>query len=335
MREIEIFDTTLRDGEQAPDNTMNCQQKVEIALALEDLGVDIIEAGFPANKNHDYKPIREISKEIKDVSICALARCNKRDINISQESLSEAKNPMINVLYPTSLIHLKAKFGQTEEQSLAVINEHIRYARNLFPNVIFAAEDATRSGLDHLIRAFEVAAESGAGTLEIADTTGYAQPSEMADIVRAMKTKFPDVKIGIHCHNDLGLATANSLAGIYAGANHVQVTVNGIGERSGNAALEEVVMNLKVREKCYGCRTNIDYSKIYTTSRLVYANLGRNPSHEKALVGVNSFRHEAGIHVSGMLKNIGTYESIDPSTMGRKSEIVRGMHSGKEEKFEK
>lgn len=333
MQRVEIFDTTLRDGEQAPGNTMKCRQRLEIALALQDLGVDIIEAGFPINKRHDYKPIKEISKKVKGASICALARCNKKDIEIAYESLSEAENPIVHVFYPTSQIHLKAKFNQTEEQSLDIVREHVKYARNLFSKVIFSAEDATRSRLEHLLRVFDIAVESGAETLDIADTTGYSQPHEMAYLVSSVKKKFPTLTIGVHCHNDLGLATANTLAGIYAGADHAQVTINGIGERSGNTSLEEVAINLKIREKYYRRKTGIDFSKIYETSHLVYNILGRKPSYEKPIVGVNSFRHEAGIHVAGMLKDKKTYESIPPSVVGRVSEVIKGVHSGKEEKF--
>lgn len=329
MRRIEIFDTTLRDGEQAPGNSMNVHEKLKIAHALSDLGVDIIEAGFPANKNHDYEAVRKIAKEVKGSQICALARCTKSDIQIAAKSLEESNNSLIHLFYPTSKKHLKIKFNQTEKESLDYLSEIIRYAKSIHNSIMFTAEDATRSNIKHLMNVFKVVYKNGVRRLSIADTVGWSNPSEINYIVRTAKKNFPEAIIGIHCHNDLGLATANTLAAIEGGAEHVQVTVNGIGERSGNAALEEVVMALNVREKYFGVKSSIDLSKIYEISNLVYSTLGRRASFEKAIVGHNAFRHEAGIHVSAMKKDKSTYQIIDPKKINRKAEFVKGPHSGK------
>lgn len=325
---IEILDTTLRDGEQAPGNTMEPEQKLEVAYALKNLNVNIIEAGFPIN-DHDFKAVELIAENIKDLGICALARCKKEDIDTANKALIKSKNRYLHLFYPVSRLSLRTKFGIGEKDSLKIISEHIKYASNYFDNIIFSAEDATRSNLEHLLSVFKIAYESGAQTLDIADTVGYAQPSEIIGLVKKTKQNFPNAKIGVHCHNDLGLATSNTLAGIKAGADHIQVTVNGIGERSGNAALEEVVMALNIRENYYHSNTPINPNKIYETSNLLYKILKREPSNEKAIVGKNSFSHEAGIHVSSIIKEPKTYEMIEPKKIGRKSSLIIGKHSNR------
>lgn len=319
-KNIKIFDTTLRDGLQAPGNSISLNQKIRIAHALTDLGVDIIEAGFPICKKDATS---EIAKEIKDTQICALARCRTEDIDAVRTALESAKKPTIHLFYPTSRLHLKVKFGQTEKQALETIKKHLEYARNYFDNIIFSAEDATRSNLNYLIQVFETAYSYGANTLNIADTVGYAQPTEISDLVKYIKKKLPKAKLSIHCHNDLGLGVANTLAAIQAGVNQIQTTINGIGERSGNAALEEVITALIVRKDFYKRITNVDPKQLYKISRLVYNALERKPGFEKAVVGVNSFSHKSGIHVKAIAREPLTYELLDPSTVGRERRVVQ------------
>lgn len=336
MRKIEIFDTTLRDGEQAPGNTMSKVQKLKIAKALEDLGVDIIEAGFPVSSTEDFKAVRNIAQNIRKSSVCAIARCKKEDIDLAKQALEGAVSPVLLLFFPTSDIHLKEKFGVGRKEALAIILESLNYASLYFRKIIFGAEDATRSDINFLETVFKLVSKNkNVSVLGIGDTTGYAQPNEIRNLVKRFVQQFPNKKIGIHCHNDLGLATANSLAAIEAGALHVQVTINGIGERAGNAALEEIVSALNTRSDFYKKETSINLNKIYKASRLVYKTLNRVIPYEKPIVGINTFRHEAGIHVSAILKNPKTYEILDPKTFSQSRELVLGKHSSKKDKFKR
>jgi isopropylmalate/homocitrate/citramalate synthase len=329
MTRLEVFDTTLRDGEQAPGNSLCADYKIEIARFLESLGVDIIECGFPASSREDYEAAQKIAGSIK-AKVCALARCRKDDIDTAKKALENASHPVLHLFYPASDLHLEKKLGVSREKALDVIAEHVTYAKRFFDEIVFSAEDATRSDIDHLVHAFDSAYSAGAMTLDIADTTGYAQPSEMARLVEIVKEHFPESRVGVHCHDDLGLAVANTLASVKAGADHIQVTMNGIGERAGNAALEEVVISLLTRQDYYPCiSTGIIPQKIMATSRLVYERISREPSFEKAIVGVNAFRHEAGIHISAIKKDYRTYEHIDAHSLRRRTEFVYGRHSGR------
>lgn len=326
MEHLEILDTTLRDGEQAPGNTMSAIKKLEVAKALSDLGVDIIEAGFPINRS-DYEAFKLIAREIRSTRLSGFGRMKKHDIDVISDALKGHNHPVIHLFYPTSKGHLLTKFNQTEEDSLETIKDNILYARQFADAVIFTAEDATRSDVNHLLRACEVAYVSGTYCIDIADTVGYALPFQIGELVSRLREHLPDAKVGVHCHNDLGLATANALAGIGAGARHVQVTVNGLGERSGMSALEEVVVALNQWQDHYKVATNVDMRQIIHSSKLVYDAVHRFASHEKAIVGVNSFRHEAGIHVSAMEKDASTYESINPEILGINRKYVLGVHS--------
>lgn len=333
-KKVEIFDTTLRDGEQAPENTMSKGQKLIIAKALEKLGVNIIEAGFPISSAEDFKAVENIARSIKRSSVCAMARCKHEDIDAAREALKRAVNPILFLFFPTSDIHLKVKFGITRKEALRIISEHLNYASPYFKKIIFGAEDATRSDINFLEEVFKLVSKNKkVFVLCIGDTTGYAQPDEIHRLVSKCVKKFPDKKIGIHCHDDLGLATANTLAAIKAGALHAQVTINGIGERAGNTALEEIIMALHTRSDFYKRRTNINLKEIYATSQLVYKTLKRPTPYEKPIVGVNNFRHEAGIHVASVLKNPKTYEILDPKSLLRSRELIQGRHSSKTRKF--
>lgn len=332
---IEVFDTTLRDGEQAPDNTMSAEQKLEIAKALEALGVDIIEAGFPRSSAEELRAFKMISKEIKKSYVCALARCKKEDIDSAREALKGAKNPMLHLFFPSSEIQLRAKFGIGIEEAKKVVEENVNYASQFFRNIMFSAEDATRSKIEDIISLFESAAKfDSVVLLNVPDTTGNVQPKEMFDLVKKIKLRFPNKRISVHCHNDLGQAVANTLAAVSAGADNIQVTVNGFGERAGNAALEEVMLALETRKDFYKKQHKINLNKIFEVSDLVYKTVGRKAAHEKAIVGVNAFRHEAGVHVSAILKDSKSYEIIDPSIISRKRELVKGRHFGKMSKLD-
>lgn len=335
MRKIEVLDTTLRDGEQAPDNTMEPKQKLEIALALADAGIDVIEAGMPVSSREDYEGVRLVAENVKSAGVCALARCKKEDIDFAKDALRSAKDPWIHIFLPTSKLHLKTKFGCSESESLEIIRDQVTYAKNYFDKIIFGAEDATRSRTRHLKDVVDFVSSLGVRTIVLADTTGYSAPEEFRGLVRQVSTNTSrrNLKIGVHCHNDLGMATANTLSGILGGANHIQVTVNGIGERAGNTSLEETIVALNIRADVYGCKTNVKTDKLLGLSQLVYRIIGREPSYEKPIVGKNSFRHEAGIHVSAMLRDPKTYEIIDPASVGQERSFVYGRHSGKREKF--
>ena len=333
MRKIRIFDTTLRDGEQSPGCSMNLQEKLDIARQLERLGVDVIEAGFPASSKGDAEAVAAIASAVKGAVVCALARCVKTDIDAAAKALSQAERPRIHVFIATSEIHMQYKLKMSREQVIDAVRECVSYAKSLCEDVQFSAEDATRSDRDFLCRVLQTAADAGASTLNIPDTVGYTTPAEMASLVSCVKEHVKGagrLTIAAHCHNDLGLAVANSLSAVAAGAGQVECTVNGIGERAGNAALEEIVMGLKIRGDATDACTGIDTTQIYRTSRLVYATVGAHAPKNKPIVGDNAFSHEAGIHQHGVLSDRRTYEIMRPEDIGvSERNMSLGKHSGR------
>ncbi|NLF93407.1 MAG: 2-isopropylmalate synthase [Oligosphaeraceae bacterium] len=333
MRTIKIFDTTLRDGEQAPSCSMHLNEKIEIALALERLRVDVIEAGFAIASKGDFESIQKICEVVRNSTVCSLARAVPKDIDAAYEALRGAKNARIHTFLATSPIHMQYKLKMAPEKVLSTIAEMVRYARNYLPEVEFSAEDAMRSEKEFLARALETAIAAGATVVNVPDTVGYTTPTEMMEMLKYLQNNvrgIENVTISVHCHNDLGLGVANSLAAVLAGAGQVECTVNGLGERAGNAALEEVVMGLCTRRNYYDCETNIDTTQIYRTSRLVYNLLGLTTPINKAIVGTNAFAHEAGIHQHGVLANRETYEIMTPQSIGLlNNAMVFGKHSGR------
>jgi len=334
VEKIIIFDTTLRDGEQAPGASLNPQQKLEIAFALEKLGVDVIEAGFPVASSGDFQAVKNISAKIKKSAICGLARCLKPDIIAAHKALRGAGHPRIHLFLATSKIHLKYKFKKAEDEILALAKGAIRTARKLCPDIEFSCEDATRSERDFIYRVVEMAINEGARTINIPDTVGYSYPQEIYSLITDIRNNVSNIEkavLAIHCHDDLGLSTANSLSAILAGARQVHCTINGIGERAGNAALEEVVMALKTRKDVFGdFFTQINTKEIYRTSKLVSNLTDFIVPPNKAIVGRNAFRHESGIHQDAVLKKRSTYEIMDPHDVGiSSSQLVLGKHSGR------
>ena len=331
---IRIFDTTLRDGEQSPGATMTTEEKIQVAEQLVRLNVDIIEAGFPAASPGDLIAVREIAHRTRGVAIAGLARANTGDIDAAWEGIREADRPVIHVFIATSDIHLKHKLKLNKEEALHQVKRMVAYARNLSPTVEFSAEDATRSEWDYLCRVCEAAIRAGATTINIPDTVGYTLPHEYETLFRYLRERVPgidDVVMSAHCHNDLGMGTANTLAAIKAGARQVEVTVNGLGERAGNTAMEEVVMALRTRPDAFGnIRTRINTQEFLPTSQLVSQLTGIPVQPNKAVVGANAFSHEAGIHQDGMLKNRMTYEIMTPQSVGwTDTKLVLGKHSGR------
>jgi len=330
---IIIFDTTLRDGEQSPGASMNTAEKLRLAVQLEKLGVDVIEAGFPAASEGDSEAVARIAGKITRAEVAGLARASKADIDRAWESVKHAAKPRIHTFIATSEIHMKHKLDMNREEVLAATVEAVRYAKSLTDNVEFSAEDGSRSDWDFLCKVFEAAIESGATTVNLPDTVGYAVPSEFADMVRYIREHVPNIGkavLSVHCHNDLGLATANTLAAIQAGARQAEVTINGIGERAGNTSLEEVVMAINTRPTYLPMSTGINTKLIYPSSRLVSMISGIIVQPNKAVVGANAFAHEAGIHQDGMLKNPMTYEIMKPENVGLSSTtLVLGKHSGR------
>ncbi|HIC88459.1 MAG TPA: 2-isopropylmalate synthase [Anaerolineae bacterium] len=341
-----IFDTTLRDGEQSPGATLNVDEKLEIARQLSRLGVDIIEAGFPAASPGDLEAVRRVAETVgckervgKDGRlrpppvITGLARANRSDIDKAWEAVRYARHPRIHTFIATSDIHMQHKLRMTREQVIACTREMVAYAKRYCDDVEFSPEDAGRSDPEFLYQVLQVAIEAGATTLNIPDTVGYTTPEEFGQLIHDIIENTPgakDVVISTHCHNDLGLATANTLAGIRAGARQVEVTVNGIGERAGNTSLEEIVMALYVRRAIYGLDTNIVTQEIHRTSDMVSRYTGIMVQPNKAIVGANAFAHEAGIHQDGILKHKRTYEIMDAQTVGlSESQLVLGKHSGR------
>jgi 2-isopropylmalate synthase len=330
---IRIFDTTLRDGEQSPGFTMNTAEKLEVARALAELRVDVIEAGFPISSKGDLEGVQTIAREVRGPVIAALARANKADIDAAAEGVRDAARPRIHTFIATSPIHMEYKLRMTPEQVSEASAEAVRYARRFTDDVEFSAEDASRSDPEFLCRVFEGAISAGATTINVPDTVGYATPEEYAHLLRSLMERIPNsaaVIWSVHCHDDLGLAVANSLAAVRAGARQVECTINGIGERAGNASLEEIVMALHTRRNYYRMQTGLDTTKIYRVSRLVSAIAGIPVQPNKAVVGDNAFAHEAGIHQHGVLMNRETYEIMTPETIGIPSNrLVLGKHSGR------
>lgn len=334
MRKILIFDTTLRDGEQAPGNSMHASEKLEMSAQLEKLGVDIIEAGFSAASPGDYNSVKEIAETRKNSVVCSISRCKKEDIDITYESLRTALvPPRIHLFLATSPIHMQYKLKMTEEQVIRRITESVSYAKKFLSDVQFSCEDATRSDRDFLCRAVTAAINAGASTVNIPDTVGYSHPEEIEELFGYIFSHVADadkVVFAAHSHNDLGLGVANSLAAVKAGAGQVECTVNGIGERAGNASLEEICMALKTRPDFYRADTGIVTRQIYATSQLLSSVTGVKIPPTKPLVGKNAFMHESGIHQHGVLANKATYEIIDPASIGIvRNNIVLGKHSGK------
>ena len=339
---IIIFDTTLRDGEQSPGATLNCSEKLLIARQLFTLGVDVCEAGFPIASQGDFDSVKKIADTvgISDIErpngpmcICALARTHKKDILLAYEAIKNAKRKRIHTFLATSDIHLKYKLNITRDECLDKIHNMVSYAYSLCEDIEFSPEDACRTDLDFLVKCVQVAIDAGATTINIPDTVGYITPNEMFNIIEHLiKNVNNSEKViwSTHCHNDLGLATANTLSGISAGARQVEVTMNGIGERAGNTSLEEIVMTLYTRPKIYNVTTNINTTEIIKTSRMVSSLTGMIIQPNKAIVGINAFSHEAGIHQHGVIKHERTYEIISPHTVGlNTNNIVLGKHSGK------
>jgi len=332
-RQIKIFDTTLRDGEQAPGCSMNLMEKVDVARQLARLGVDVIEAGFAIASPGDFASVREIARTIKGPVIASLARATEKDIDTAWEALKEAERPRIHTFIATSPVHMEYKLKMKPEEVLAQAEAMVRRALRLCPDVEFSAEDASRTDPEFLYRVIEAVIAAGATTVNIPDTVGYSAPEEFAALIRGVRDNVPNINkaiISVHCHNDLGLAVANSLAALAAGAGQIECTINGLGERAGNAALEEIVMGLRTRPDLFGVTCGIDTTQIYNTSRLVSAVTGVQVQPNKAIVGDNAFAHEAGIHQHGMLANRATYEIMTPESIGlTKNSMVLGKHSGK------
>jgi len=333
MDRIIIFDTTLRDGEQAPGASLNQKEKLEIAFALEKLGVDALEAGFPVSSPGDFDSVKLIARQVREPIICGLARALKKDIQAAYEATKPARRARIHVFLATSKIHMKYKLKKAEEEILRLAVEAVKYARNLCPDIEFSPEDASRTEKDFLYRVVEAVIKAGAGTVNIPDTVGYAEPQGYGELIRLLKENVPNIGqavISVHCHNDLGLAVANSLSAVQNGARQVECTINGIGERAGNASLEEIVMGLKVRKDVFKVGTAINRKELYKTSRLVSKLTSFVVAPNKAIVGLNAFRHESGIHQDGVLKERSTYEIIQAKDVGFKVEgLVLGKHSGR------
>lgn len=330
---IIIFDTTLRDGEQSPGCSMNLEEKLKMARQLERLQVDVIEAGFPIASEGDFQAVREISKEIRNCTIAGLARATRGDIDRAWEALRFAAKPRIHTFIATSDIHLEYKLKRTREEVLQQAREAVAYAKSLCPEVEFSAEDAGRSDLDYLCQVIEAVIDAGAVVVNIPDTVGYCLPSEFGEKIATLRRKVANIDkaiISVHCHNDLGLAVSNSLAAIQNGARQVECTINGIGERAGNASLEEIIMTIFVRNDLLGYNCGVKTEEIYRSSKLLSNLTGVAVQANKAIVGKNAFAHEAGIHQDGVLKKAITYEIMTPQTVGLpSSHIVMGKHSGR------
>ena len=339
---VKIFDTTLRDGEQSPGASMSLSEKIQIAEIFDTMGIDIIEAGFPIASEGDFEAVSEVSKIVKNVQVCGLARAGQKDVDRAGAAVKHAVNPRIHTFIATSPIHMKFKLQMDEDQVLEAINDSVSRARNLVEDVQWSAEDATRTDRDFLFKCVDTAISSGASTINIPDTVGYTTPEEYFEIIDSLMNNIPSadkVTFSTHCHNDLGLAVANSLSGVRAGARQVECTMNGIGERAGNAALEELVMSMKVRKDILNYDSNVDTTLFTRASKLVSSITSFPVQFNKAIVGKNAFAHESGIHQDGMLKNNETYEIMTPESIGlSESTLVMGKHSGrhafKEKAFE-
>jgi len=333
MEKIIIFDSTLRDGEQSPGASLNTKQKLEIAQQLSVLGVDVIEAGFPIASEGDFEAVSLVAKKVKGPVICGLARALKKDIDVCFDAVKHSKRRRIHTFLATSPIHMKYKLKMSQDQVFQAAIDAVRYAKNKTDDVEFSPEDAARSEIDFLCRIVEGVIDAGATAVNIPDTVGYSVPSEFGQIISKLYSRVPNIHravISVHCHNDLGLATSNSLSAIINGARQVECTINGLGERAGNASLEEIVMSLYVRKNFFNVYTDIKTSEISKTSKLVSSLTGMVIQPNKAIVGSNAFAHEAGIHQHGVLAKATTYEIMTPQSIGLKSsELVLGKHSGR------
>ncbi|MDO5553848.1 MAG: 2-isopropylmalate synthase [Planctomycetia bacterium] len=332
-RMITIFDTTLRDGEQSPGASMNLPEKLEVARALEELGVDVIEAGFPIVSQGDFESVREVARIIRKASVCGLARCVDADIDAAWDALRYAEHPRIHIFLATSAIHREHKLRMTQEQIIERAVAGVRRGRNYCEDIEFSPEDASRTEIDFLCKVVEAVIDAGATTVNIPDTVGYATPLEMQARIATLIDRVPNIDkaiLSVHCHNDLGMAVSNSLAAVMAGAGQIECTINGLGERAGNSALEEVVMAMRTRGDVFKADTRIVSQRLVPTSRLVSQITGLKVPRNKAIVGQNAFAHEAGIHQDGVLKDRTTYEIMVPESVGfTKSDLVLGKHSGR------
>tara|TARA_B100001996_G_scaffold222337_1_gene170973 strand:- start:297 stop:1913 length:1617 start_codon:yes stop_codon:yes gene_type:complete len=330
---VYIFDTTMRDGEQSPGASMSLEEKIQIARVFDELGIDIIEAGFPIASPGDFEAVTEISKILKKSIPAGLSRHSKKDIDRCYEALKHAPRFRIHTFISTSPLHMKHKLNKSPEQVYESIKEHVTYARKFTDDVEWSCEDGTRTDMDYMCKTVELAIKCGAKTINIPDTVGYTVPSEFTKIIQTLLNKVPNIDKAIlstHCHNDLGLAVANSLAGVQAGARQIECTINGIGERAGNAALEEVVMAMKTRSDLMPYSTGINTTLLSKASKIVSNATGFPVQYNKAIVGKNAFAHEAGIHQDGMLKNRNTYEIMTPESVGvKQTSLVMGKHSGR------
>ncbi|HUW28519.1 MAG TPA: 2-isopropylmalate synthase [Sulfuriferula sp.] len=328
-----IFDTTLRDGEQSPGASMTREEKVRIARQLERMRVDVIEAGFPAASNGDFESVKAVADAIKDSTVCGLARALERDIQRAGEALRGAHSARIHTFIATSAIHMEKKLRMTPDQVIEQAVKAVKWARQYTDNVEFSPEDAGRSDPDFLCRVLEAVIDAGAGTLNIPDTVGYSVPGQFGELIHNLRNRIPNADkavFSVHCHNDLGLAVANSLSAVLNGARQVECTVNGLGERAGNAALEEIVMAVRTRQDVFGCETRIDATQIVPASRLVSSITGFAVQPNKAIVGANAFAHESGIHQDGVLKHRETYEIMRAEDVGwSANKMVLGKHSGR------
>ena len=330
---VSIFDTTLRDGEQSPGCSMNLTEKVRMAQKLQDLGVDIIEAGFPIASEGDFAAVRAVAAQCRNVKVAALCRTSELDVARAADALKYAAHPRIHTFCATSDIHLEHKLKKTRAEVIEMTRAAVNQARNYADDVEFSAEDATRSDIDYLCEVLDAAVEAGASVLNVPDTVGYTTPMEYTHLVQQVRERVVrdrDVIISVHCHNDLGLAVANSLAAIEAGARQVECTINGIGERAGNASLEEIVMALRVRADRLPFETGIDTTELYPTSQMLSSIVGFDVQPNKAIVGRNAFAHEAGIHQHGVINNPLCYEIMTPESVGvPANSLVLGKHSGR------
>ncbi|TWU57284.1 2-isopropylmalate synthase [Rubripirellula reticaptiva] len=332
-RMIRIFDTTLRDGEQSPGASMNLAEKLEVAQLLESMGVDIIEAGFPIASPGDFEAVKAIASTIHQSTVCGLARCSDKDIDAAWEAVKGARNSRIHVFLATSAIHREFKLRMSTDEIVERAVAGVKRAKAYCDDVEFSPEDACRTEHDFLCRVVEAAIDAGATTINVPDTVGYATPSEIFDRFTMLRNRVPNMDkavLSTHCHDDLGMAVANSMAAVAAGAGQIECTINGIGERAGNAALEEVVMAMKTRKDFFNCTTRIDSTRLVPASRLVSKTTGIQVQRNKAIVGRNAFAHESGIHQDGMLKERSTYEIMSPEEVGfSKTDLVLGKHSGR------
>ncbi len=330
---VVIFDTTLRDGEQSPGCSMNLEEKLRVAEVLSALKVDVIEAGFPAASNGDFEAVRAVARAMREPVVCALARASRRDIERAAAALKPAARARIHTFISTSALHMRHKLQLDPEEVHALVVDSVGYARNFADDVEWSPEDGSRTDPDFLCRCVESAIRAGARTINIPDTVGYAVPSEFAELIAMLRNRVPNIDravLSVHCHNDLGLAVANSLAAVGAGARQVECTINGIGERAGNAAMEEIVMALRTRRDALPFETAVETRHITRASRLLSQVTGFSVQPNKAVVGANAFAHESGIHQDGMLKHTGTYEIMTPESVGLvKSSLVLGKHSGR------